>query len=211
MRKSVFSDYDKMKDAIDNTDSIKEAMLHLGRIPSGGNYKHFRDWAKTHGIEIKRGSRSVVGNPRMRKHTNEDMFSVDSTCNRNMVRGRIITDGLIPYVCSVCGNNGSHNNLPLSLHLDHINGIGTDHRLENLRFLCPNCHSQTETYGGKNNSARKPKPPLRKDYPERRKVTWPTKQELASLLDYMSYVQVGKMFGVSDNAVRKWAKKYGIL
>ena len=38
----------------------------------------------------------------------------------------------------------------LSLQLDHINGINNDHRIENLRFLCPNCHSQTETYAGKN-------------------------------------------------------------
>jgi len=38
----------------------------------------------------------------------------------------------------------------LSIHLDHINGAGDDYRLDNLRMLCPNCHSQTETYGGRN-------------------------------------------------------------
>ena len=39
---------------------------------------------------------------------------------------------------------------PLALQLDHINGVNNDHRLTNLRFLCPNCHSQTDTYAGKN-------------------------------------------------------------
>lgn len=39
---------------------------------------------------------------------------------------------------------------PLTLQLDHINRVNNDHRLTNLRFLCPNCHSQTDTYAGKN-------------------------------------------------------------
>lgn len=42
------------------------------------------------------------------------------------------------------------NNKALSLQLDHINGVNTDNRVENLRWLCPNCHSQTDTYGSKN-------------------------------------------------------------
>lgn len=44
--------------------------------------------------------------------------------------------------------------LPLPLQLDHVNGIFGDHRLENLRWLCPNCHSQTETFAGKGKAAR---------------------------------------------------------
>jgi 5-methylcytosine-specific restriction endonuclease McrA len=49
------------------------------------------------------------------------------------------------------------NNKSISLQLDHINGIRTDNRLENLRLLCPNCHSQTETFCGKNNRKKKEK------------------------------------------------------
>jgi 5-methylcytosine-specific restriction endonuclease McrA len=52
----------------------------------------------------------------------------------------------VPYVCTMCGINDWRGK-PLTLHLDHVNGIHNDNRFENLRLLCPNCHSQTETYG----------------------------------------------------------------
>lgn len=51
--------------------------------------------------------------------------------------------------CGECGLSGNWNDKKLELHLDHINGNNTDFRKENLRFLCPNCHSQTDTYCGK--------------------------------------------------------------
>ena len=68
---------------------------------------------------------------------------------RASVRKSILRKELIPYKCGICGIQ-EWNGKKLSLHLDHINGINNDHRLENLRFLCPNCHSQTETYTGRN-------------------------------------------------------------
>ena len=68
----------------------------------------------------------------------------------NVSLKRIIDDNLIEYKCQECGLKDSWNNKMLVLHLDHINGISNDHRLENLRFLCPNCHSQTDTYTDKN-------------------------------------------------------------
>ena len=66
------------------------------------------------------------------------------------MKTQLIKHNIIDYKCSECGNTGFWNNKPLSLDLDHINGINTDDRLENLRFLCPNCHRQTETFAGKN-------------------------------------------------------------
>lgn len=57
--------------------------------------------------------------------------------------------GIHGYKCVTCGNDGMWNNAVLTLHLDHIDGDNKNNNLDNLRFLCPNCHTQTATYGGK--------------------------------------------------------------
>jgi 5-methylcytosine-specific restriction endonuclease McrA len=69
--------------------------------------------------------------------------------DRSHVKSRLLRAGIIENRCSECGLC-EWRGKPISIHIDHINGIRGDHRLENLRMLCPNCHSQTETYGGKN-------------------------------------------------------------
>lgn len=81
----------------------------------------------------------------------EEILVENSTyLNRAKLKERLVRDNLLKYECSVCGNTGEWNNKFLSLQLDHINGINNDNRIENLRFLCPNCHSQTDTFSGKN-------------------------------------------------------------
>lgn len=65
------------------------------------------------------------------------------------VKKRLIEEGYLECKCSWCGITDTWNGKPIVLHLDHINGVNNDHRLENLRLLCPNCHSQTDTYAGK--------------------------------------------------------------
>lgn len=74
--------------------------------------------------------------------------------DRHHVKGRLLRAGLLNNECGICGLT-NWRGLPLTMHLDHINGVRDDHRLENLRMLCPNCHSQTETYGGRNANRRK--------------------------------------------------------
>ena len=56
---------------------------------------------------------------------------------------------MLQYKCTICGNNGVWMDQPLTLQLDHIDGDSTNNELSNLRLLCPNCHTQTETYGSK--------------------------------------------------------------
>lgn len=67
----------------------------------------------------------------------------------NKLRIRLINEGIKEHKCESCGIEEWMNN-PISLELDHIDGDRTNHTLDNLRILCPNCHSQTSTYRGKN-------------------------------------------------------------
>jgi 5-methylcytosine-specific restriction endonuclease McrA len=74
---------------------------------------------------------------------------IDKIKTRAGIRKRIVRDNLIPYECGECGIS-KWIGKKLSLHLDHIDGNAWNHKLFNLRFLCPNCHSLTSTYAGKN-------------------------------------------------------------
>ena len=92
-------------------------------------------------------------------YTNEEVFIENSTYNNNtLIKKRIFDNNLIVNECFRCKIKGGETNLPemegfcniLVLQLDHINGINNDNRLENLRLLCPNCHSQTKSFCGRN-------------------------------------------------------------
>ena len=81
----------------------------------------------------------------------EELLSRPNTSNTRMaLKRRLIGDGVLANVCLICGIKPSWCGKPLTLQLDHINGDGTNHSPENLRLLCPNCHSQTSTFGGRN-------------------------------------------------------------
>jgi hypothetical protein len=74
--------------------------------------------------------------------------------NRSHLKGRLIKAQLLENRCQACGLE-SWLGRPLNMHLDHANGVRNDNRLENLRMLCPNCHSQTPTYSGRNAKLRR--------------------------------------------------------
>lgn len=97
-------------------------------------------------------SASLIGKPNGRKQVfaNEQVFVENSSYPRHRLKERIIKQKLLRYVCFDCGNEGNHNGKPLVLQLDHIDGVNNNNVLNNLRFLCPNCHSQQDTYGAKN-------------------------------------------------------------
>jgi hypothetical protein len=73
--------------------------------------------------------------------------------SRHHLKGRLVAAGLKANRCESCGIEEWRGE-PLSLALHHVNGDGLDNRLENLMLLCPNCHSQTENFSGRNRRRR---------------------------------------------------------
>jgi 5-methylcytosine-specific restriction endonuclease McrA len=69
--------------------------------------------------------------------------------NRSHLKARLLAEGLKENRCESCGLTEWLGE-PINMQLHHVNGKGKDNRLENIVFLCPNCHSQTENWGGRN-------------------------------------------------------------
>ncbi len=84
-----------------------------------------------------------------------EMLVENSPHSRRNLKKRLIKEGLLTHSCALCHQGPEWNGKPLVLALDHENGINNDNRLSNLRLLCPNCHSQTDTFAGRNSRRRK--------------------------------------------------------
>lgn len=106
-------------------------------------YKPKQNWNK---------GKDILSDIRIKSKYIESLFCTNSLARREYIKRLIINNNLLSYECSECKIKNIWNNKIISLHLDHINGIRNDNRIENLRFLCPNCHSQTETYCSKSKS-----------------------------------------------------------
>jgi DNA-binding CsgD family transcriptional regulator/5-methylcytosine-specific restriction endonuclease McrA len=96
---------------------------------------------------------------RPQRTPNEELFVVGLPRNRANLKRRLLIEGLKPNSCAVCGIT-DWLGAPLSLAIHHINGDRRDNRVHNLELLCPNCHSQTDTYSGRNGHRRSPIEPL---------------------------------------------------
>lgn len=135
---------DELVKAVNGSQSMAEVVRKLGLNKSSNTYatliKEFQYYKiKPH---FKKRSRGTT------PYTFEEMFCENSSYDRTTLRNKIIKEKILNYECSECGII-DWNGKKLSLQLDHINGVSNDNRLENLRFLCPNCHSQTKTWGNK--------------------------------------------------------------
>lgn len=142
---------DQLRDAVATSHNIKEVLIKLqGSFIAGGNYKmfhrhvarlkldtsHFNNDARSSGLRAHVDSHKI---------TKADLVQ-DSTVSPSHLRLFLIRNNIIPYRCGGCDNDGTWCGKTLSLQLDHENGVRSDNRIQNLRFLCPNCHSQTPTY-----------------------------------------------------------------
>lgn len=194
------------------SNTITDILRYFGLNNKGGNHNTVKRRAKDENIDISHislGRGSNRGKRFLPKKTDDQFFCENGTTNRSSIKKRIIRNNLIPYECESCGLKDTWNNKKISLQLEHKNGIPNDNRLENLCFLCPNCHSQTDTYAGKR-FKKPPKTKKGKQGPKLwlRKVERPTKEELDNLVKDYPMTTIGKMYNVSDNAVRKWIKYY---
>ena len=131
-----------------------DLLVRLGLRPAGGNYatlhkkirelridtSHFRKgpWSK--------GRRDLP----QRRFPLSQVLIENSWANTNDLKWRLINEGLKNGSCELCGWAQRSADGRLPLELDHINGIRNDNRIENLRVLCPNCHSLQPTHRGRN-------------------------------------------------------------
>lgn len=146
-----------------------------------------------------------------------------NTCN---LKKRLLDAQLLEYKCACCGIS-EWQAKPISLQLDHVNGNHTDNRIENLRLLCPNCHSQTETYAGKSATKYIKSPLYCKECGAEikyslsglcevcvrkasRLVERPSREVLKQLIRTKSFLEIARMYDnkISDNAIRRWCDVY---
>lgn len=182
------------------------------------------------------GNQYIPSEPMNRSYrsTIDQVFSKNTIYHSKKMRKRIIDECLLPYICNICECR-TYNGKFLKLQIDHIDGDRTNNELDNLRFLCPNCHSQTDTYCGRNlNIELYPNSIFDKKinycidcrdttydnkasrcltcYNKLKSQNVPLKEDLIATLQQFNanFTRVGKHYAVSDKAVRKWCKKYDI-
>ncbi len=213
-----------------NSSSIAEIIRKCEMISSGASYKILKkrlDEEKINYSHINLGLGSNKGRKFIKEKIPLDQILVkDSEYNRSNLKKRLISELNWKEECSDCGNKGEWQGKKLTLQLDHVNGNSKDNRIENLRFLCPNCHSQTETFSGKihlknkcelcgNKISNKNSKHCMDCYTKiiapkvgfvQRKVKRPDKETILQDISNLGYRGTGRKYGVSDNSIRKWIK-----
>jgi hypothetical protein len=150
-------DVEKIKDAVKNSFSKAQTLRRLGVVVAGGNYATLDKWISQ--LNLDTSHWTGKGHLRGRTHNWSKKkplsdYLIDGTwlCTSS-IKKRLIKELVLLEKCAECGLEKYWNNKPLTLQLDHVNGKRNDNRIENLRLLCPNCHSQTATFCSKNKKA----------------------------------------------------------
>lgn len=138
-----------------NCDSYAEILRELGYLSqTGALYRCLKSRIEKENLNVEHINKTNKGRIFEKRRLTKEEF-LEKLPFKNKIyrddRAKLIKFEIIESSkCSLCGQGREWNQKPLVLQIDHINGINSDNRIENLRFLCPNCHSQTETFGTKN-------------------------------------------------------------
>lgn len=212
---------EKLEQLVKECNSFREILEKQGKAVSGDSVKLLKSK-----LDLYKISYLFIKEKEIKKQVPlQEILVENSNYKSSTLKKRLIKEGLKEDICEICGCTNIWNNNPLTLQLDHINGNHHDNRIENLRIICPNCHSQTATFGNKRgkkhnycidcgceislksircNSCSAKHRNTFKISPENR----PSKEELLKLILSKSFTEIGKMFGVVDNTIRKWCKSY---
>lgn len=214
---------EELEQLVKTSNSFSEILRKQNKSISGSAVNILKNKLDNYGISYLFLNEKEIG----KQIPLEEILVENRNYNSNTLKRRLIESGLKEDKCELCGCSSEWNGKPLILQLDHINGNHSDNRLENLRIVCPNCHSQTETFSNKrakkhnycvdcgceislkstrcNTCASKYKNSF-KVKPEDR----PSKEELFELIKNNPFTKIGEMYGVKDNTIRKWCKNYGL-
>lgn len=224
---------DKFQELLNTSNSFVDILIKVGLDPYNGNHKTLNHRIKEESFDIsileqnrkKNQERHMKSLLEKRTYSLEDILVENSNYGSHHLKQKLLSKNILKNKCYTCGNNGEWYGKKLSLQLDHINGINNDNRLENLRLLCPNCHSQTETFSGKRNKVTNFCENCGKKIHKKSKKCFKcssiskkvsqrkfeiSKEELENLIKNYPMTTIGKMLGVSDNAIRKRCKNLDI-
>lgn len=212
---------------------MAEVLRRLELRPAGGNHKSIAGWVSRLGFSTDHFDRSNgFRGPRRPRRPLDEVLVEGSTYNRVYLKRRLYEEGIKRRTCEMCGQGELWNGRPMSLILDHINGVADDNRLENLRVVCPNCAATLDTHCGRKArlrpracalcgasfqprttrhrycsqrcGTRAPNPHKGVPQPQRRKADRPPYDQLLDEVRQDGFLATGRRYGVSDNAIRKW-------
>lgn len=230
---------EELQEFLDTSSSYKEVLDIIGLSPIGNNYNTLNKFIKLYELSTEKidEKRKLMFNNVSSKHnsnkysTKEKLLSAlnENTCTAKSSRllKYLIDFRIKEYKCEKCGIS-EWNNLPITLELHHKDGNNKKNQLDNLEVLCPNCHSQTNNFRFKNKKQKEKVsqydlcPVCNTNYKslasemcqecrnKEKEKNIPAKETVKDLIRNKPFTQIGEMFNVSDNAIRKWCKKYGL-
>lgn len=211
---------ERIEKEVSVSNTVSDVLKNLGFKDIRANRLHFSTVCKALAIPHPKYNRKFFCS--VRKWHSENLFKDFSNSTEQLPSNHSLKlhflKKMAPDInnCKICNISNVWENKTLVLQLDHIDGNKKNNLLSNLRLVCPNCHSQTDTFVRKNtlmhsvftNKRELPcKNVIVKQF--KRKVAKISEQQLLDDLKIMSFSKIGAKYGVSDNAVRKWVRGYG--